>query len=69
MRKFVSQSRANTPLQTTPLISQFIHCSQEKGKIPFLGGSRWLGHQVASRHRANVHASLTKGNYLLQSRF
>ncbi len=58
---WVSSSCSNIPLQTTPLISQILHCSQEKGKIPFLGGGWRLGHQVSRRNGAHVHASLTKG--------
>ncbi len=47
--------------QTTLWISQSLHFSQEKGKIPFLGGSRRLRHQIARRDTADVYPSLIKG--------
>jgi hypothetical protein len=40
---------------------QFTSFSGKREKIPFLGSSGWLGHQVARWHGADVHTSLIKG--------
>jgi hypothetical protein len=41
---------------------------KEKGKIPFLGGSGWPGHQVASGDGADVHTSLIKGKFSITTK-